>query len=261
MEGVYRKIYIRIWRDDDFRSLSESGKLLFFYLLTCPHGHLSGIFFLPIGYAMEDLGWDDQEIREAWNEIERNEMIEYDARANVLLLPNFLKYNPFENRNTVINAVRNVEHLPETNLKHSWCEAARRHLKGKQLEFVPPLIDALKGTLGEPLPEPSGETGTEAVAVAGAGSKPSAPTPDNGAGSEPKIAWAKRITWSQAAGRFEGITSEIIVNWKEAFPAVNIGAQLSRADEWLKANPTKRKKNYYRFLVNWLGRSQERGGK
>lgn len=259
MEGVYRKVYIRIWRDDDFRGLSEEGKLLFFYLLTCPHGHLSGIFVMPVGYAMEDLGWDAAEIRAPWNEIERNEMILYDHRAKVLLLPNFLKYNPFENRNTVINAVRNVEQLPETHLKGAWCEAARRHLKGKQLEFVPPLIDTLKGTLPEPLPEPSGETGTEAEA--GAGGTPSASTPDNGAGSTPKIAWAKAVTWNKAQGRFEGITPEIIVNWKEAFPAVNIGAQLSRADEWLKANPTKLKKNYYRFLVNWLGRSQERGGK
>lgn len=259
MEGVYRKIYIRIWRDDEFRGLTEEGKLLFFYLLTCPHGHLSGIFVLPIGYAMEDLGWEPEEIRAPWIEIERNEMIRYDHRAKVLLLPNFLKYNPFENRNTVINAVRNVEQLPDTHLKREWCEAARMHLKGKQLEFVPPLINALEKTLPEPLPEPSGET--EAGAGTEAGGKPSAPTPGNGAGSEPPIAWAKKITWNKDQGRFEGITPEIIADWKEAFPAVNLGVQLARADEWLKANPKKLKKNYYRFLVNWLGRSQERGGR
>lgn len=259
MEGVYRKIYIRIWRDDDFRGLTELGKLLFFYLLTCPHGHLAGIFVLPIGYAMEDLGWEPAEIREAWLEIENNAMIQYDDRAKVLLLPNFLKYNPFENKNTVINAVRNVLHLPETFLKHEWCKAARRHLKGKQLEFVPPLINALEGTLGEPLPKPSGET--EAVAGTEAGGKPFAPPPGNSSGEEQPVSWAKAISWNKREGCFEGITPEMITKWKEAYPAVNIGAQLNRADEWLKSNPTKRKANYYRFLVNWLGRSQERGGK
>jgi len=85
--------------------------------------------------------------------------------------------------------------------------------------------------------------------------------PGNGAGSNPPISWAKAISWNKKDGCFEGITPEMIGNWKEAYPAVNLGAQLKRADEWLKANPNKLKKNYYRFITNWLGRSQERGGK
>jgi len=30
--------------------------------------------------------------------------------------------------------------------------------------------------------------------------------------------------------------------------------------EWLLSNPKKRKKNYRRFITNWLTRSQEKGG-
>ncbi|GAH01811.1 unnamed protein product, partial [marine sediment metagenome] len=34
----------------------------------------------------------------------------------------------------------------------------------------------------------------------------------------------------------------------------------SKNIEWLLANPDKRKKNYRRFIVNWLTRTQDKGG-
>ncbi len=48
--------------------------------------------------------------------------------------------------------------------------------------------------------------------------------------------------------------------WVNAYPAINIQNNIYRATEWLKSNPTKRKKNVRRFLVNWFARAQERGG-
>ena len=75
------------------------------------------------------------------------------------------------------------------------------------------------------------------------------------------MSWSKSITWNKTKGCFEGITDEMIRNWKAAYPAVNLAAQLSRADEWLKANPTRKKQNHYRFIVNWMTRAQERGGR
>jgi hypothetical protein len=92
--------------------------------------------------------------------------------------------------------------------------------------------------------------------------KPIAPTPekDNGSGSKPK-AWVNLISWNRDKGCFEGITPEIVEKWEKAYPAVDLNSQLNRADEWLKANPTKQKSNYYRFVINWLSRAQERGGR
>jgi hypothetical protein len=92
--------------------------------------------------------------------------------------------------------------------------------------------------------------------------KPIAPTPEkgNGSGSKP-TAWVNLISWNRDKGCFEGITPEIVEKWEKAYPAVDLNSQLNRADEWLKANPTKQKKNYYRFVINWLARAQERGGR
>lgn len=48
--------------------------------------------------------------------------------------------------------------------------------------------------------------------------------------------------------------------WKSAYPACNIEIELKQMSQWLLSNPDKRKKNYRRFITNWLTRSQEKGG-
>lgn len=57
-----------------------------------------------------------------------------------------------------------------------------------------------------------------------------------------------------------GLNQEDYDQWKEAFPAVEIEAEIRSATQWLLDNPTKRKKQVRRFLTNWLRRRQERGG-
>jgi hypothetical protein len=60
--------------------------------------------------------------------------------------------------------------------------------------------------------------------------------------------------------RFVGIEERDIAGWCEAYPAVDVRAEIYRAAQWMLANPAKRKKNYRKFLTGWFGRSQERGG-
>jgi len=270
MEGIYRKIYTRIWHDEVFKELSTDARLLFLYFLVCPHGHLAGIFVLPFGYAVEDLDWEYDRIRKAWQEVESKELILYDPGSKVILIPNFLKYNPFENRNTVTSAIRHVSSLPNSRLIGSWCEMAKMNLRGKMSELVPGMIGEFEvifsERFGELFAEPSGETGTGTgtgtEAGTEAGEKPNVPNGGggNGAGVK-KTDWTKSVKWNPVEGCFEGITPEMIGKWKGAYPAVDFEVQLCRADEWLKSNPTKGKKNYYRFLTNWFSRSQERGGR
>ncbi len=45
--------------------------------------------------------------------------------------------------------------------------------------------------------------------------------------------------------------------WIEAFPGVDVAAEIKKAHVWELANPTKQKKNRPRFLQNWLNRAQD----
>lgn len=69
------------------------------------------------------------------------------------------------------------------------------------------------------------------------------------------------LSYSFPKGEFEGIQKSDVEAWSKAYPACDIKAELLKMAEWIKANPAKGKKsNYRRFIVNWLSRSQDRGG-
>lgn len=83
--------------------------------------------------------------------------------------------------------------------------------------------------------------------------------PDLFAATSIPVAAHKRITWNPEQG-WQGITDIDRGHFSKAAPAIDLDRQLSAADLWLRANPTKAKKNFYRFFVNWITRQQERGG-
>lgn len=67
------------------------------------------------------------------------------------------------------------------------------------------------------------------------------------------------ITWSADNGF--SISTAAAEEIKKSFPAVDVPTELNRMNAWLKANPLKaRKKNWRRFITNWLLRSNENNG-
>lgn len=97
--GRYQKIEVATWNDDKFPQLSDSGKLLFFYFLTCPHSNSLGVFVLKMGYVIEDLKWTDEKTFGTLSEVLDKGFVSYDEKTSVLLIHNFLKYNPPSNPN------------------------------------------------------------------------------------------------------------------------------------------------------------------
>jgi len=71
----------------------------------------------------------------------------------------------------------------------------------------------------------------------------------------------EKINFNFDKGEWENITLKDIAGWEEAYPACDVKVELAQMREWCIANPKKaKKKNYRRFITNWLSRSQERGG-
>lgn len=59
---------------------------------------------------------------------------------------------------------------------------------------------------------------------------------------------------------FLNIKDKDLIFWKTTYPACNIESELNKMADWLISNPKKRKKNYRRFISNWLSRTQDKGG-
>jgi len=74
------------------------------------------------------------------------------------------------------------------------------------------------------------------------------------------IVQSSSIAFSFSSKKWENITNEDVALWSETYPACRIKIELLKMGDWLLSNPTKRKKNYRRFISNWLVRSQDKGG-
>jgi hypothetical protein len=68
------------------------------------------------------------------------------------------------------------------------------------------------------------------------------------------------LVWDSVEG-WQGITDADRTAWATAYPAASLTAELAKASEWLRANPTKAKRsNWRKFLTGWLTRCQDGGG-
>lgn len=69
------------------------------------------------------------------------------------------------------------------------------------------------------------------------------------------------ISFDTENNSFQNIDNSQIEVWKKAYPAINIDIELAKAVAWLKANPTRSKSNYNKFLTSWLSRAQDKPSK
>ena len=76
----------------------------------------------------------------------------------------------------------------------------------------------------------------------------------------PSISISSSISFNFSSFKWENIKEGDIKQWQEAFTACDIELELKKMASWFKANPKKKKKNYQRFIHNWLNNTQERGG-
>jgi hypothetical protein len=66
----------------------------------------------------------------------------------------------------------------------------------------------------------------------------------------------RKITFNNETLKFENIKKEMLDKWIEAYPNCNVSLELKKMEAWLAANPDRLKKNYEKFIVNWLARAK-----
>lgn len=93
---MIRSIDTHMWSDPAFRALSGDGRILWCYLLTCPHSHCGGLYSLPIRYALSDLSpgdgraWTRARLLAAFAEL--GDLAAYDADREVVFVARMKSY-------------------------------------------------------------------------------------------------------------------------------------------------------------------------
>tara|TARA_R100001510_G_scaffold57488_1_gene65744 strand:- start:3032 stop:3859 length:828 start_codon:yes stop_codon:yes gene_type:complete len=95
----YGTIQTSFWTHPKINVLSDKAKLLFLYLITGHHANALGCYRIPKEYIKADLGWTTKDLLKPFSELE-NFLILYDLELSVLLIPDFLQWNPIPNPNS-----------------------------------------------------------------------------------------------------------------------------------------------------------------
>ncbi len=145
--STYRKVDTRIWNDQKFRELSDSGKLGFFLLLTHPHMTSLGAMRATPGGLADELGWTPEAFREAFQEALSKGLAKHDAKACCIWLPNFLKYNGPESPNVVKSWGKALDLIPECQLKNQCVQQVKGFVEGLSKAFSEALPEVFRKTM------------------------------------------------------------------------------------------------------------------
>lgn len=110
----YGKVFSRIWESPDFRALTEDGRTLALYLLTCQHGTIAGVFRVPDGYASEDLQWTAERVSEGFRNLTAKGFATRCEVTKWVWITNFLAWNPPENPNQRKAAAKVAAGVPDS---------------------------------------------------------------------------------------------------------------------------------------------------
>ena len=217
----YQKIESKIWDDEKFVNLNPMQQRLLFYILTCPHGNLLGLFVLKKGYICEDLKCLPKDLDKDLESLCRSQLIYFDKTTQVVCIKNFLKHNPLTNPNQRKAAIKILTDLPNSLLINKFLV----------------LNKGLKEVLPEVLLKPETETETETeeeyipspaapiCASKNLKSKKLQKTslPSDFAISDEVITWATKHGYDRLEEHFESFCDRAIaknyqyVNWDAAF--------------------------------------------
>ena len=68
----YTALYSGVTDDPAFSGMSMVGQLTWFFLLSCKHGNMLGLFQLPTMYAACDLHWTIEQVEAGLAEVEQS---------------------------------------------------------------------------------------------------------------------------------------------------------------------------------------------
>lgn len=144
---MYTKIESQFWKDEKMIKLSGDARYLMLYLLTSPHRNMIGCYFLPEPYAFFDLGMSPERFQQALSQLVKSERIKYDTDNHILLIPNYLRFNPLENPNQVKAAIERLAELPQTQLLQDLYDI----VKTSDKKFMKPFAERLQERLLQPV--------------------------------------------------------------------------------------------------------------
>lgn len=127
---MYRTIDAAFWTDPKVRQLTPQAKLIFLYLVTNPHGHLSGIYYLPAEVVAKETGYHVDTLSGWYLELISKEIIMVDAENDVFWVKNMLRHQG-KGKKVLASAINQLKNLHNSPLVDNFREYYRIGKKPK----------------------------------------------------------------------------------------------------------------------------------
>ena len=243
--------------------MSRDARDLYIYLLTCPHNNQLCCFRLGLGYAADDLQWDQESVKKAMAELtgtrspDGTPMVIRDEETLLTMVYGQLEKEGIVNKNCAISCVKVLDTLPTSSPVYDEIFKACERMDKPHLE---PLTERLRERLGERFPKqqeqeqeqeqeeeknPSDYSCSEQASLgseqAEDGLRPEGDEKANrDTGKGPESPVVLEVPLIKRDGFFQ-ITKALVEQWQDTFPGVDAMAELKRLRQWNLDHPKRRK--------------------
>lgn len=89
---AYKTIKESFWTDPKVKKLSPYDKLLFIYLITNPHAHYSGIYYMPLILIEDETGLKMDAIKKGLTTLQDGGFVKFDKELNIIWIVKMAKH-------------------------------------------------------------------------------------------------------------------------------------------------------------------------
>lgn len=252
----YSKVLARIWigkTGKEIKSFGPVTTLLAHYLISSPHAHMSGAYYLPQSYMAHESGLSVKDVPKALQNLISIDFCTYDESTEYVWVHNMARYQVGEELHPKDNMVKHMnkhfKNLPKVSFLTRFYEKYRVPFYLKERKDLPTLSEGASEVVRSQEQEQETEHETE--------------QDEEECVAEPQSVSALEtgdITIPLKNGDEFLVSYSQVEKWQKAYNKIDVRQILKIIQDWNTANPRKRKckTGITRHITLWLAREQEK---
>lgn len=242
---MYRTVDAAFWSDPKINSLPPNGKLLALYLVTNPHSHVGGIYYLPEPIVIHETGISKRELDTLWDTLSGAGFCRIDKKMSVVWVVKMFFYQGRGEKNER-SVASHLRSLHNSVLVHEFLAMYPTVAK----RFSDRVSDRV--SIGYPTQDQTRTPEQE--------QEKEENTFSSEASSEPMTCYAFPVVGDKSRPIWT-MPESLLAVLRDSYPGVNHDAEIRKAIAWCVTNPAKRKTlgGMPKFLNSWMAKQQNNG--
>ncbi len=254
---MYRTIDSRLWTDPKIKAISDRATYLFLYLITNPHTHVSGIYYLARSTMIEETKLNKTLIDTACDTLSSVDLVKFDREKSIIWVINMMAYQGKGDKNARSAAFHLKEDLHNSFLIREFLEKYPHVKDHLPTDFRYPIDGGSGPKLSVPLLKPESLNLKPETRIL----KPEDCSEPSAVSEPTSVSEVGLLIFPCSGGgtRSWFLSQSKFAEYEEAFPGIDVMAECRKALQWCRDNPTKAKtpNGMPGFLGRWLAKAQD----